>query len=350
MLTSLGQKGDAGRLKAAGFAAYLLKPARQSELLGTLVNVWAARESGPAAELVTRHSVATDHALPQTVHRSWKGTRVLVAEDNIVNQKVATLMLQSLGCRVEVAANGREALRMLNSVPFTMIFMDCEMPEMDGYEATAEIRRRADGKHNLPIIAVTAKATQGDRDYCLQAGMDDYMSKPVNLLDFRAALERWGPGGKEECQRSEEATDAPSPSLEAETIAECDALAATAPAPFKVRALDSEVVQRLRDLSMATDASLLGQIFEAFLSDGEARLLVLRRAGEETDAPSLRKAAHALKGASANVGAHRMAEISQELQALGEAGSVEGAGALIEALQVEFGGVCSEIAAELEKP
>jgi PAS domain S-box-containing protein len=350
MLTSLGQKGDASRLKSAGFAAYLLKPARQSELLGTLVNVWAARESGPCAELVTRHSIAPDHALPQTVHRSWKGTRVLVAEDNIVNQKVATLMLQSLGCRVEVAANGREALRMLNSAPFTMIFMDCEMPEMDGYEATAEIRRRTDGKDNLPIIAVTAKATQGDRDYCLQAGMDDYMSKPVNLRDFQAALERWGPGGKEKCQRGEEATDAPSASMEAETVVECDALPAIVQAPLKMQALDAEVLQRLRDLSMATDASLLGQIFEAFLSDGKTRLTVLRRAMDETDALSLRKAAHALKGASANVGALRMAEVAQELQALGEAGSVEGAGPLIEALQVEFGGVCSDIAAELEKP
>jgi CheY-like chemotaxis protein len=270
-----------------------------------------------------------------------------VAEDNIVNQKVATMMLQSLGCRVEVAANGREAIRMLDSLPFDVIFMDCEMPEMDGYEATAEIRRRSDAKANLPIIAVTAKATQGDRDYCLQAGMDDYISKPVKPGDFRAALERWRPVSKPGDAGQEVKGQNVNGQVEN----------ATAVAPVEMRsvtdidpALDAEALERLRDLAAATDASLLGQIFEAFLTDGEARLIALQHALQESDAADLRKAAHALKGASANIGARRMAEIAEQLQALGEAGSVAGAAPLIEALQVEFAGVRTEITVELEKP
>ncbi len=341
MLTSLGQKGDAIRLKAVGFAAYLLKPARQSELLGTLVNVWAARNAETASELVTRHSIAEGQAAPETTRR-WDGTRVLVAEDNIVNQKVATMMLQSFGCRVEVAANGREALKSIEKLPFDIIFMDCEMPEMDGYEATAEIRLRADAKSRLPIIAVTAKATRGDREFCLQAGMDDYMSKPVKSEDFQAALERWTrPGDEGRGMKDEgESTEAPVEVQQASSLHP----SSVTPHP----SLDVEVVARLRDLAAATDASLLNQIFESFLSDDEARLSTLRDALDRSDAETLRKAAHALKGASANVGARRMADLSQELQALGEAGTVQGAASLVDQLEAEFALVRSEIAAELK--
>jgi CheY-like chemotaxis protein len=241
---------------------------------------------------------------------------------------------------------------MLDSLPFDLVFMDCEMPEMDGYEATAEIRRRTDAKRNLPIIAVTAKATQGDRDYCLQAGMDDYMSKPVKTEGFRAALERWRPGGKDEDASQEvNGAEVNGKSVNgavhnATTVASVETQSVPAIDP----ALDAEVVERLRDLAAATDESLLGQIFDAFLSDGEARLIALRHALQDSDSAGLRKAAHALKGASANIGARRMAEITEQLQALGEAGSVEGAAPLIDTLQVEFVGVRAEIAAELEKP
>ncbi len=339
MLTSLGQKGDALRLKAAGFAAYLLKPARQSELLGSLVNVWAARNAGPAGEMVTRHSIAEVSPAAEAKRR-WDGTRVLVVEDNIVNQKVAGMILHSFGCRVEVAANGREALRSIEALPFDIIFMDCEMPEMDGFEATAEIRLRPDAKRSLPIVAVTARATRGDRERCLQSGMDDYMSKPVKSEDFQAALERWAP-------RDGTVTDEPGaqthllpPSVK--VLLASAATAATRPA------LDAEVVARLRDLALATDASLLSQIFESFLSDGEARLGTLRGAIEKGDAVSLHKAAHALKGAGGNIGARGVADIAQELQALGDAGTVEGAEGWLGQLEAEFERVRIEIVAELE--
>ncbi len=342
MLTSMGQKGDAARLKKAGFAAYLVKPARQSELLGALVNVWSARGAAtsqqpsatPTTELVTRHSIAERIPLPLQTPRRWEGTRVLVVEDNIVNQKVATLMLKNLGCRVEVAANGREALTNIENSRFDLIFMDCEMPEMDGYQATAAIRGRSDEKRALPIIAVTAKATKGDRERCLQAGMDDYMTKPVRAEDFQSALERWAPRNKDEGGRMQDEA----------------ALVSVPQTTSPHTSLDSEVLTRLRDLAAATEASLLTQIFESFLSDGAARLQALRGALQSGDAEVLHQASHALKGASSNIGARRMAEISQQLQVLGETESVQGAAGLVDALESEFERVQVEIAAEMMTP
>jgi PAS domain S-box-containing protein len=342
MLTSLGRKGDALRLKAAGFAAYLIKPARQSELLGALINVWTARHTEHLPGLVTRHipPSATSQA---DLAGQWKGTRVLIAEDNIVNQKVATMILQNFGCRVEVAANGREALKSIEMFPFDIIFMDCEMPEMDGYEATAEIRSRPDEKRNLPIIAVTAKATKGDRERCLEAGMDDYMSKPVKPEDFQTALEKWVPARDEAIP-----TSFGHPPSSDQQITGPNEPAETSQSSIIEPALDTEVVRHLRSLAEATDASLLNQIFEAFLSDSVERISTLRGALEQGNSELLRKAAHALKGASANVGARRMAEISQELQALGETGTINGALPLVEQLHAEFERVQIQIAAERE--
>jgi CheY-like chemotaxis protein len=117
---------------------------------------------------------------------------VLVAEDNVINQKVAVRMLQRLGCEAEVAVNGREALAALESIPFDLILMDCQMPEMDGYQAATEIRRRESGPGRLPIIALTAHAIQGSREKCLEAGMDDYLSKPINPQTLSEMLRRWG--------------------------------------------------------------------------------------------------------------------------------------------------------------
>lgn len=120
--------------------------------------------------------------------------RILVAEDDIVNQKVAVRMLEKLGCRVDVAANGLEALEASIQIPYALIFMDCHMPEMDGYKATSAIRRHESrtGSH-IPIVAMTANAMQGDREQCLAAGMDDYVSKPVKSEDLLAILQKWSP-------------------------------------------------------------------------------------------------------------------------------------------------------------
>ena len=124
---------------------------------------------------------------------------MLVADDNRVNQKVAQVFLQRLGCTVDLAANGREAIDRIGDGPYDMVFMDCQMPELDGYAATREIRRR-EGASRTPIVAMTASAMEGDREKCLAAGMDDYIAKPVTKEDLRAAVARWADPPSEEGQ------------------------------------------------------------------------------------------------------------------------------------------------------
>jgi len=194
MLTSVGRQGDAKRLETCGFSGYLLKPIRATQLRATMVAVWGAHKQGQTVGLVTRHRLSESKPHEeQTPPLLLEGTRarVLVAEDNMVNQKVAVRILERLNCRVDVAANGREALDLLESLSYDMVFMDCQMPELDGYEATQEIRRRQGTGRRIPVIAMTANALQGDRERCLAAGMDDYMSKPVAPAGFREMLDRW---------------------------------------------------------------------------------------------------------------------------------------------------------------
>ncbi len=197
MLTSRGQRGDAKRMSEAGFAAYLTKPARQSTLLDALRTVWAnSRNPSEPRSLVTRHSLAESASpapAPLAVAQGAVGPHILVVEDNAVNQMVASRMLERLGCRIDLAGDGEKAIEMIKDVAYDIVFMDCQMPVMDGYEATAEIRRReVPGKHNV-IVAMTANAMQGDRERCIAAGMDDYISKPVNKAEIIAVLKRYIP-------------------------------------------------------------------------------------------------------------------------------------------------------------
>ena len=226
LLTSQGQRGDAQAAQTAGYAAYLTKPVHESRLYECLLTVVAQPapagagpcDGGPVpAALITRHSLA---------ETKTQGTpKILLAEDNVINQKVATRMLEKLGYRVDVTANGKEALEALGRIDYVAVLMDCQMPEMDGFDATAEIRRRealsvkreaqdeirntcevlgvrdeANSSvpypipltaHRLPIIAMTANALPEDRGRCLAAGMDDYISKPVQSKVLAAVLARW---------------------------------------------------------------------------------------------------------------------------------------------------------------
>ena len=138
-------------------------------------------------------SLPLDEPQTATEARPLEGLRVLVAEDNAVNTKLAVMLLGRLGCKVQTAANGVEALAALTRGPVDLVLMDCEMPEMDGFATTREIRRREGGRVHTPIIAMTANAMDSDRQRCLDAGMDDYLSKPVRAPLLRAALERWRP-------------------------------------------------------------------------------------------------------------------------------------------------------------
>ncbi len=209
LLTSVGQRGDALKARDAGIAAYLAQPIHQSQLFDCLAMVMGSR-SGSAEQVA--HPLVTRHSLAET--KVGSAIRILVAEDNVINQKVAARMLEKLGYRVDVVANGLEALQALSAAPYAVVFMDCQMPEMDGFSATAEIRRREAlsvkrvlpplTPHRVPIIAITANAMQGDREACLAAGMDAYISKPVTAKALREALARWIPETDPAREASEE--------------------------------------------------------------------------------------------------------------------------------------------------
>ena len=175
MLTSWGRRGDAARVKEIGFSAYLTKPVKHSQLFDCLVTVFG-EGSGRAKEdkkppLVTRHTLA----------EAKRRVRILLVEDNIVNQKLAARLLEKMGYRSDAVGNGKEAVEALQMVPYDVVLMDVQMPEMDGYEATRMIRNPQSKvrNHDVPIIAMTANAMKGDRERCLEAGMDDYLSKPI---------------------------------------------------------------------------------------------------------------------------------------------------------------------------
>ena len=222
---------------------------------------------------------------------------------------------------------------MIELLPFDVVFMDCEMPEMDGFEATREIRRLQGDKH-LPIIAMTAYALQGDRERCLVAGMDDYFSKPVALEDFQAALERWGPKEGSFLERSQE----PTASLEKVPLTVENETSSV---------MDPNVIARLRGLADATDPSLLTRIFHLFLSDTPERITTLREAAATGDTAGLSKAAHSLRGACASIGVMGMVEICKTLESLGHGKYVDGAMALVEKLETEFNQVKVEIEREM---
>jgi signal transduction histidine kinase len=201
MLTSIAQRGHGMLAQQAGVTAYLTKPVRQSQLFDCLVAVLGT-------SVTIDVTPALPAVLPESCHTLAKTEAdfrplLLVAEDNIVNQRVAVRLLERLGYRVDVVMNGREAVTALQNIPYAAVLMDMQMPEMDGYAATAEIRRSEGPSRHTIIIAMTAHALEGDRDRCLAAGMDDYLSKPVQSAELCAVLKRWLPPA---CATPEHAT------------------------------------------------------------------------------------------------------------------------------------------------
>ncbi len=197
MLTSVGKRGDAEHYRELGFDAYLVKPLKKSVLLDCLQIVAGKAESvgnDDSKKIITRHTITEDHK---------KRASILVVEDNVVNQKIALRILEKkLGYHADVVTNGKEAIESLERLDYDLVLMDCQMPEMDGYEATRTIRdlNSAVRNHNIPIIAMTANAMKGDREICLKAGMDDYVSKPINVKKLSNVIERFLHAGNTEQQ------------------------------------------------------------------------------------------------------------------------------------------------------
>jgi CheY-like chemotaxis protein len=187
MLTSMGQRGDAARLEEIGFAAFLTKPVKRLLLYACLtkaLGIKTREQLGAPSErqLVTK---------PSMVDRQKRQLRILLAEDNIINQQVALHILRQFGYHTDAVANGLEAVKALEMMHYDLVLMDVQMPEMDGFAATAEIRQAQSDMRNVPIIAMTAHAMKGDRERCLQAGMNDYTSKPINPKELFEKIERW---------------------------------------------------------------------------------------------------------------------------------------------------------------
>jgi CheY-like chemotaxis protein len=304
----------------AAIDAFLTKPVHQSSLYTSLVMVLSGcvgqrlpATDGAANGGARPHAASTSEAHAGDVH---VGGRVLVVEDNVVNQRVAVRMLEKLGYRADAAASGRKAVDALAHIPYDLVLMDCQMPEMDGYAATAEIRlhERAQGaaSRRTPIIAMTANALEGDAEKCLAAGMDDYIPKPVTVQRLAAVLARWspqtGPGAPEE-------------------------------------AVDASTLALLRDLQREGQPDLLAELIAIYLRDTPPRLAALYEAVARADAEAVGREAHGLKGSNGQIGAVQVARLCAELEEQARAADLTGASETLRRLDAAFGRVRARLRA-----
>jgi two-component system sensor histidine kinase/response regulator len=336
---------DPVQRREAGVAYQLIKPVRAGDLFECIAT---RPRKGVAVVPVIEPPVPVVHAGSGTRLR-----KVLLAEDNPVNVEVATAMLDSLGVDVSCARNGEEALQAVRAGHYDVVLMDCQMPVMDGFAATGEIRRheRENGRgRKLPIIAITANALQGDRESCLAAGMDDYLSKPFTQQQLAAVMGRWialplpcaPPAAQADTPRAALAAtvhhDEQRPVLPQETREQI------ARDVINMHALDN-----IRALSSERGDALVQRVIAAYVDDTPQHLRTLRQAIAGFDAGNLRKVAHSLKSSSANVGAETLAQMCKDMENLGRADSTEGASGILTDMEHEFQAVRHSLSAILEK-
>ena len=326
LLTSMGWRSDDPRAESAGLDAYLTKPVRQSELYDCLLTVMGSPVGHPEPSTRRADPLVARRARRVVSRRPENRPHILLAEDNPVNQQVAVKMLENLGYDVAVAANGREALDSLAHTTYAAVLMDVQMPEMDGYEATAEIRRREEGSpQRTPIIAMTANALEGDREKALRAGMDDYIAKPVKPAKLNAVLERWASAREGEPEAAGEFPEG----------------VGNGHAPPE-NPMDPVVLDSLRELG---GDDILAELAKLFLEDAEPRLAALGDAVKAGDARTVEQVAHVLKGSSGNMGARRMSGLAAELQDIGASGDLSKAPESLRSLEAEFARVRPALAA-----
>ncbi len=312
MLTSLGGREGSAREKDVEFAAYLSKPIKPSQLYDVLISVFD--KQGPR-RMRPRKADKIDSEMAARLP-----LRILVADDNVVNQKVALMMLGRIGYRAEVASNGLEVLDALCRQTYDVVLMDMQMPEMDGLEATRRIHEEWPSASRPIIIAMTANAMHGDRERCLATGMDDYISKPVRISDLKAALERSG-------------------SIRMAT--------SESPANSEVQSIDRTLLAEIREMQEEDGADLLGELITLYLQDSPHQMLSIREAIANGDAAGLERSAHALKGSCSYLGARRLASQCAELEDMGFRRKLDGAKDLQAQLDIEFSCVAALLNAEL---
>ncbi len=307
MLSSAGIRGDAARCRRLGVAGYLTKPVGRSKLLDAILTALGARDTDARPQpVITRHSL----------REASRRLHILLAEDNAVNRKLAIAVLEKRGHAVTAAVDGKEALAALEREPYDLILMDVQMPGMDGFEATAAIREKekATGRH-IPIVAMTAHAMKGDRERCLDAGMDGYVAKPIRAHDLVEAIEDLVP-----TPSSKRPGDRPARKQVA------------ASAAHQVPVLDEDKLLAHLD----GDRELLTELAALFLEDYPKRLSDIRDAIHSSDGPALQRAAHALKGSALNLMAGPVSQAAQELETAGERGDLSHATDACAALEKEL--------------
>jgi CheY-like chemotaxis protein/HPt (histidine-containing phosphotransfer) domain-containing protein len=318
LFTSLGRR-EAGA-ESVGFSAHLTKPIKPSQVFDALAGVLAGQPTRVEKRAPSRLELD-----PEMAHHH--PLRILLAEDNVVNQKLVLRLLEQMGYRADLAANGLEAIAAIERQPYDLVFMDVQMPEMDGFEASREITRRWPGDRRPRIVAMTANAMQGDRELCLAAGMDDYMSKPIRMEELVAALERSAAREPDRIRaaalvgrRNQNRADIERPSSEV---------------------LDPAAFERLR----ATMGADLAELLSTFVEDSRELVGTMRRAVGEKDTDSFRRAAHSLKSNAASFGAMTLSTLARDLEALAKSGSLDGAAARVERLA----GECERVARALQE-
>jgi PAS domain S-box-containing protein len=308
ILTSIGQRGDTNRLEALGAAGYLLKPVKQSQLYDTIITILSKKKKYQAEPWVTPK--IDSPTISEPIH---KGVRLLVAEDNPMNQKLAVTLLERAGFSVEAVENGKLAVEAIEQTDYDLVLMDVQMPEMDGFEATRAIRRMQGEKRHTPIIAMTAHVMKGDQERCLAEGMDDYVSKPIEPQAMFKVIGKWiGTSVTEE----------------------------TTPAVEEVRErqpdpgipVDKENVLRRLD----GDMDMFKELMTEFLSYVPEHVGNLEKAVGKADVKWVIREAHTIKGAAGNLGANNLAEFALRLEQLGRTGNLDRGENLIADLKNEL--------------
>lgn len=306
VLTSVGVRGDVARLEALGCAGYLIKPVKQSQLFDAIVTVLGLQEgkAGKARpRMVTRHTLA---------EQKRRNIRMLLAEDSPTNQKLTLALLKRAGYSVDAVENGRKAVEAMKRRDYDLVFMDVQMPEMNGFEATGIIRQMEGGKKQTPIVAITARAMKEDRERCLEAGMDDYISKPIDPQRLLEVVQRW--------------SEPHTPQKVVPQEADSEEGGHPEDAPIKLRAALNR---------FGGDKEFLKEMLREFLDSLPGLLTSLEKAAKTNDAKTVQRQAHKIKGTAMNLGAQGIADLALHLEGLGPGADLAHAGEMIQDLRAE---------------
>ena len=303
LLTSMGNQKVA-LMEGAGFRAGLAKPIRQSQLFDCIADVMAdtlaiAGDGGNENAGTPIGAVALGPSAGNFAVKRAKRLRILVAEDNVVNQKVVARMIEKLGYAADIVGNGIEAVNAVSHLPYDIVLMDCQMPEMDGFEATCRIRAMAGLLRHPHIVAMTANALQGDKEKCLAGGMDDYIAKPIRQDELTGAIDRCLSRTKVAQQNSAKATT-------------------------NVQLVDDSALQELHALVSEDEPDFVEQLLRIFMIETPGRIETIRRAAGMSDSRGVRETAHLLKGTCKQLGLIAMSEICQKLEDQGRSDGMQG--------------------------